>query len=150
MDWLVVDGVRPWDGRYEFDLVGRPLTIREWGWIRRFSSYLPLNVDEGWRGGDRELFAVFAVIALYRAGRIQPEDAAGLFDRLADSPGTAVRLELTTDDEEEGDASPPAGSSEGSTNGSGHSSRTSSDPSTAPGGIPGLATSESARVTSPT
>ena len=46
MDWLTIKGVPPWDGRYEFDLEDRELTTREWGWIKRWSGYLPLTVAE--------------------------------------------------------------------------------------------------------
>ena len=60
LDWLTVAGVKPWDGRYEFDLNGRELTTREWGWIKRHSGYLPLTIDEGFNGADPELFACFA------------------------------------------------------------------------------------------
>ena len=40
-------GVPPYDGRYDFDLEGRELTTREWGWIKRLSGYLPLTIEEG-------------------------------------------------------------------------------------------------------
>ena len=41
MDYLTIEGVAPYDGRYEFDLRDRPFTVREWGWIKRHSGYLP-------------------------------------------------------------------------------------------------------------
>ena len=55
MDWIVIDGAPPYDGRYMFDLAGQELTTREWGWIKRLSGYLPLTLDEGFKGGDPEL-----------------------------------------------------------------------------------------------
>ena len=67
MDYIVIEGVRPYDGRYEFDLEGRELTTREWGWIKRLSGYLPLTIEEGLT--DPELITVFACIALRRAGQ---------------------------------------------------------------------------------
>ena len=127
MDWLVIDGVKPWDGRYEFDLTDG-FTTREWGWVKRYSGYMPLTVDEGFAGGDPELFATFAAIALRRAG-IEAEDVEDVYDRFADAPfGSAIRLE---GDPVEADAGPPPPSSNGNTDSSGAASTTSSDPSTA-------------------
>ena len=51
-------------------LEGRELTTREWGWIKRLSGYLPLNIEDGL--GDPELVIVFAAIALRRAGKVEP------------------------------------------------------------------------------
>ena len=152
MDWLIIEGVPPWDGRYEFDIVEQPPTYREWGWVKRFSGYMPLTIDQGMNGGDPELYAAFAAMALHRAGRIQPSEAQGIVDRLADAPfGATVRLEL--DDRVEDDAGPPAASSGSSTNGSGDGSQTSSEnwaSKRVPDGTPASATSESPPVGSPT
>jgi hypothetical protein len=148
MDWIVIDGVQPWDGRYPFDLDGQPLTTREWGWIRRITGYMPLTVDEGLRGADPELFTVWAVIALRRAGRINPAEVTVTYDRLADAPfGAAITFEGG-----EVDAGPPPGSPSGgsSSNGatSGPGSSTSSETSEPSAGTPGSATSESPRIMS--
>ena len=59
------------------DLARGPFTTREWGWIKKHSGYLPLTVEEGFRGADPELITVFAVIALHRAGKIQTADVVG-------------------------------------------------------------------------
>ena len=142
MDFIVIEGVKPWDGRYEFDLDGQPFTTREWGWIKRFSNYLPLTVDQGWRGGDPELFAAFAVISLHRAGRVTPDDAADVYDRFADAPfGSTIRLEVGTG--RESDAGPPPGNDNESSSFSGAGSPTSSEMWAPPDGIPALATSVS-------
>lgn len=147
MDWLVIEGVRPWDGRYEFDLEGAPFTTREWGWIKRHSGYMPLTIDQGWSGADPELFSVFAVISLYRAGRIQPADVTDVFERFVDAPfGGTIRLETDTADDGEGDAGPPDVSSDASSSSSGPGSPTSTETSEATppvSGIPASATSES-------
>lgn len=120
MDTIVINGVRPYDGRYDFDLEGAPLTVREWGWIKRLSGYLPLTVDEGLAGADPELFAVFAAIALRRGHHIEAREVPEVFGRLGDSPfETAIRLELGADDDAEGDALPPTESSPVSGNTSG-------------------------------
>ena len=78
MDYLTIEGVKPYDGRYEFDIENHALTTREWGWIKRHSGYLPLTIADGYAGADPELYAVFAVIALCRAGKVDARDA-GLY-----------------------------------------------------------------------
>ena len=72
MDYIVIEGVPPYDGRYEFDLEGRELTTREWGWIKRHSGYLPLTIEDGFT--DPELVTVFAAIALRRAGKVEARE----------------------------------------------------------------------------
>ena len=150
MDWLTISGAQPWDGRYPFDLENSAFTTREWGWIKRHSGYLPLTVDEGFKGADPELITVFAIIALARAGKIQTAQAAEVFDRLADAPATA-RIRLETDEpEREADADPPPQSSTENGSSSGHDSPTSSEISPAapsPSGIPVSASSRLARGT---
>jgi len=146
MDWIVISGVKPWDGRYPFDIADSEPTTREWGWIKRLSGYLPTTIEQGLKGADPELICVFAAIALRRAGRVETDELQRLFDRLADAPfGATVRLETDTAPEE-GEADPP-GSSNGSSSISGTDSTTSSETSAPetpdPSGIPGSAISES-------
>lgn len=109
MDWIVLEGVKPYDGRYPFDIDGQDFTTREWGWIKRHAGYMPLTIEDGFSGADPELFAVFAIIALRRAGKIEPRDVPGVFERLADAPfETTIRLENDEPAvEQEGDAGPP-------------------------------------------
>src|SRR5262249_35168650 len=113
MDHLVIEGLKPYDGRYEFDL-GQELTTREWGWIKRLSGYLPANLDEdAW--SDPELVCVLALIMLNRAGKVDRAEVPELFERFQDVPtGAAFRIEVGTDDldEREDDAGPPASSDE--------------------------------------
>ena len=45
--WLRLDGVKPYDGRYELDLDGQPLTRREWGWIKRNAGVPSAHADSG-------------------------------------------------------------------------------------------------------
>jgi hypothetical protein len=147
MDWIVLEGVKPWDGRYEFDIVARELTRREWGWIKRLPGYLPLTIEDGLRGADPELFAVFGAIALRRAGRIQQDEVPEIYERLLDAPaGSTIRLEGDTVDTDEGDAGPPPASSSGNGSSFGSDSPTSSETSESippSPGIPALATSTS-------
>jgi hypothetical protein len=154
VNWLVIENIRPWDGRYEFatpDL----WTTREWGWVKRLSGYLPMTVEDGWSGGDPELFAVMAIIALHRAGKVSAAEAPGLFtDRFADVPfGATIRLEADQEETEpeETDAGPPTSSSSGSSSANGDDSRPSSGRSALippASGIPASATSTSARPAS--
>lgn len=143
----MIAGVPPWDGRYEYDIEQAPWTIREWGWIKRLSGYLPETLAEGWRGQDPELFAVFAVIALNRAGKISRDETGEVYERLLDTPADArIRIEVDEQAEERDDAGPPAEKTSSSGGGSGGGSRTSSETSrTIPpaSGIPASATSES-------
>ena len=125
MQWLILDGLVDLDGRYEFDLEGRELTTREWGWIKRHSGYLPLTVEEGFDGADPELFACFAIIALHRAGKVIPREVQAAFDRIIDAPfGATVTVE--SDEREEVEASPPPSSSTSNGDTSGDGSKTSS------------------------
>ena len=152
MDYIVLEQVPPYDGRYEWDLEGRELTTREWGWIKRLAGYLPLNIEDGL--GDPELIAVFAAIALRRAGKVEANEVPQAFERLSDAPFDGPGSRLETDTVEEGDAdSPPPSSSSSNGATSGPGSPTSSEPSTATpaaSGTPGSATSTSARLTSAT
>ena len=151
MDSIVITGVSPWDGRYPFDIADNELTTREWGYVKRFSGYLPTTIEDGLRGADPELICAFAAIALRRAGKVeQPDEMQRLYDRLADAPfGAAVQLETDSTETDEGDADPP-GSSNGSSSSSGTDSTTSSETSlvTPEGsGIPVSAISESDQPT---
>ena len=151
MDYIVVEGVRPYDGRYEFDLTTRELTTREWGWIKRLSGYLPLTVEEGL--SDPELIVVFACIALHRAGKVEAREVPDVFETLSDAPfGSAITME-TEAVEEADEPSPPAPRSTSNGDTSGPDSKTNSETSpTVPrvSGMPVLATSEYGQETSAT
>jgi hypothetical protein len=127
VDYIVIEGVQPYDGRYELDLSGE-LTTREWGWIKRLAGYLPLGLEDD-SFSDPELACVLAVIMMRRSGRIQTQEVPGVFERLADAPfGAAITIEADeTAPEETDDASPPPSSSNGSSAASGPSSATSSE-----------------------
>jgi hypothetical protein len=151
VDYLTVEGVRPYDGRYEFDLRGSTFSVREWGWIKRYSGYLPLTIDEGLAGSDAELMAVFALIALSRARRLATEDVPDAWERFADAPGVVtVRLELTREVAAASDADdPPPRKQNGNAADSGDDSRTSSeisDETRRATGTPGSASSASRPV----
>lgn len=124
---LVIENLKPWDGSYDFDL--EEFTRREWGWVKRFAGYLPGDVEKGFTGADPELWAVFAIIALHRAGRIQAGDASDIFERFED--GGLIRLEGDRDVEEDEQGLPPPESSRRSESPSGEDMPTTSEISTA-------------------
>lgn len=154
MDFVELQGAKPYDGRYPFDLDEDPLTNREWHWIKVLSGYMPLTLAEGYRGGDPDLLCAFAVLALVRARKIERDEAAAVFDRLGDLPyGSSVRL--TSDGVAAGgeDDGPPPTSSPVKPNSSGEDSLTSSEDAgehPASYGIPDLGSSPSALATSET
>jgi len=107
-DRFVITGVKPYDGEYLLD--DSEFTTREWGWIKKISGYLPMTAEEGFKGGDPELFVALAVIAMVRAERIQKSDALTVADKLADSSfGSALTFVADGDEEEEAD--PPIAAS---------------------------------------
>jgi hypothetical protein len=148
MDYLIIQGVAPYDGRYPLDLDEQELTTREWGWIKRLSNYLPLTAADGFNGNDPELMCALAAILLRRAGRIQTRDVPGVFERLADAPFTAS-LSWESDpagEPLEDDLADPTASLNGNTSFSGPASTTSSESSAeqlSPTGTPGLVSSGS-------
>jgi hypothetical protein len=153
MDYLVIENVPPYDGRYPFDFEGQEFTTREWGWVKRHSSYLPLTASDGFASGDAELICVIAAILLRRAGKIGTQEVPDAFERLADAPFTAtLRWETDQSSESlEGDLADPTASSNGKSSSSGQDSPTSSESSadlSSPTGTPGLATSGSGPPTS--
>ena len=151
MDRIVVEGVQPYDGRWDFDLVGRELTTREWGWIKRLAGYLPVDLDEK-ELGDPELITVFAAIALRRAGRIEAREVPQAFERLSDAPfGSAITLETEEAEEDDAGPPPPSSSENGDVSGAFSTPRSeTSEPSPRASGTPASATSESGPPTSVT
>ena len=86
--WITLTGVKPYDGRYELDLDGQPLTMREWGWIKRHAGYLPVTLT-GEAFTDPELITMLAIISMTRAGKITNGDVPDLWDRFQDVPVSA-------------------------------------------------------------
>jgi hypothetical protein len=144
MDWIEIPQ-GPYQGRYEFDIAEREFTTREWGWIKKYSGYLPLTIEEGWRGGDAELFACFAMIAVRRANRIGLAEVPAFMERMLDGAFGSSFTFASDGEPDEGDADgPPAASSPASSSTDGAASLTSSEASgngQKPTGIPGSATS---------
>jgi hypothetical protein len=147
MAYLVIEDVKPWDGRYELDLDTAELTRREWGWIKRHSGYLPMTIGEGFDGADPALVACLAVIALYRAGKITVDDVGGVFERFEDTPAmSTIRMEGDTEPD---DVADPPVSSNGSAHSSGPVTSASSATSAKPPNDPGTPDSASLEWTLP-
>ena len=146
-NWITLAGVKPYDGRYELDLDSSPLTMREWGWIKRNTGYLPATLT-GEAFTDPELITILAIIAIHRANTITTPQVPELWDRFADVPfGSTITLEA---DPDEDDAGPPARRRPGSPSTSGSSSPTGSETQVDPRratGSPRSATSEFAPQT---
>jgi hypothetical protein len=106
-DRIVLNTPR-YKGEYEFDIETEPLTNLEWRWIKKISGYLPLTIDEGWRGGDPDLFVAFAVVALARAGKIQQAEALIVAESFGDLPFDGAAITVIGDKTEEGEEIPPA------------------------------------------
>lgn len=151
-DHVVIEGFRPYDGRYPLDLVAEPFTIREWGWIKRLSEYLPTTAGDGFNGSDPELLGVIAVIVLHRAGMVTREDVPAVYDRLADLPHrTTLHWEFGTSPGGDDDDDDPTASSKESLSFSGDDSIPNSESLADPPrpiGTPGLDSSTSDPTTS--
>lgn len=108
MPFLTIKGIAPYDGRYRLSL-DEEFTTREWGWLKRLSGYMPLTIEAGFDGGDPELFAVLAVMAMRRSGKITAAEVPDLFERIVDTPfGPTIQLEADETEAEDGDdADPP-------------------------------------------
>lgn len=134
MTKIVISGIKPWDGEYDLDSE-RAFNTREWRWIKQISGYLPLTIDDGFKGGDPDLFVALAVIAMNREGRISRDQGLDVAETLAEAPfdGASIMFDAT----EEVDELPPVltsaddGSSPNETRSntsiSGESSRNGSD-----------------------
>jgi hypothetical protein len=131
-DWVTVTGVRPYDGRYEIDILEQPLTTREWGWIKKHAGYLPATLGEDWLG-DPEFIAVLAVIALRRNDVVENREVPAVLEKFQDAPfGTAITIEVGEREDVEGDAGPPPSRTSSNGSSSGHGSTTTTESSENP------------------
>lgn len=127
---LEIADLRPWDGEYDFNI--ESFDRREWGWIKRYAGYLPADVYTGYIGGDQELYAVFAMIALKRNGRIEHTQVPEIWERLLEGGRITLRGEASDekdDEDDEDDARPPAESPSLNETSSGEDTTTSSETS---------------------
>ena len=105
---VMIVSVPPYEGEYEFELGEKPLSPVEWRWLKKISGYLPLTIDQGWSGGDPDLFLAFAVIAMRRAGKIAKDDVLQVASELEEAPfdGTAITFRGEVTEEEDADPQP--------------------------------------------
>jgi hypothetical protein len=146
MRWIRIEGLKPFDGRYEFNLDAGEFTTREWSWIKKHAGYMPLTIEQGAQGGDVDLIVTFTAIALYRADRLDQAEVASFIERVQDVDIAAHIAFDVEDDAKEADASPPPPKSDESSSTSGDASPASSEISTngqKHSGIPSSATSPS-------
>lgn len=143
--YIVVKGLRPYDGRYELDW---NFTTRQYGWIKRYSDNTADEMISKIEGGkaDAELITVWGLIALHQNGKVEDRDVPEVWERLLDAPfGTAITLDPEGDAEEGDEEGPPQPSSGLSADTSGPGSSKSSETSENNqngSGTPELATSE--------
>jgi hypothetical protein len=127
-DFVTLNGVPPYDGRYPLDLEGQPLTTTEWGWVKRRAGYLPLTLTAE-AFADPELIAVLAAIAVRRAGTVDDRDIETLLNRLFAAPfGDTITMES----DDQGDADPPPRNSDAKPSSDGAGSTNGSDSSVTP------------------
>ena len=90
---IQIQGIRPWDGEYDLD-TDRAFNACEWRWIKKVSGYMPLTVQDGFAGGDPDLYVALAVVAMCRAGKIDREQGLEVAEQLAELPfdGAAITL----------------------------------------------------------
>jgi hypothetical protein len=117
-------------GEFPLDLKDDPMTALEWRWVKKISGYLPMTVDEGVAGLDPDLFIAFAVIALYRAGKIDKAEALIVAETISELPATPGTLQVVFEaEEEEAEQDPPTVATlTPKESGSGSSSSRISDP----------------------
>lgn len=119
----VIVHVAPFEGEYDLNVAEQGWTTVELRWIKKLSGYLPLTLDEGWEGGDADLFNAIACIAMYRAGRLKKEEVLKAAEILEDYPmGEAVTFEPDEAEDEEDDEEGKVSEPDGSRSGSGESS----------------------------
>lgn len=102
--------VRPYQGEYDLDMDSQPLTMLEWRWVKKISGYMPLTINEGFRGEDPDVYIALAVIAMARADKINDQDAMRAAERLATAPfdGESIGYVPEQQDGEDDADDPPA------------------------------------------
>lgn len=125
-DRMIIEGFPGYDGEYELNIEARPFLTIEWSWIKRISGYMPGTINDGWAGRDPELFCAFAVVALFRAGKIPMEAAVPLGEAFKLGDGDSRIVYHLVDREDDavppGEIPEPSIEPNGSVNGSNGSS----------------------------
>jgi len=105
MPKLVLEGMSPYDGEYEFD-TERPLNAREWRWVKVLSGHTPRTFNDALSDIDPDVYLAVAVIAMCRASRISREDFQKVADELAEMPFSLSSITLVGDEVEDADEVP--------------------------------------------
>ena len=106
---LTLEGVPPWDGRYDFPDFG--FTNRELFEIKKLSGIRAGELVEALDANDTAAFVGVAVVVLGRHGKtIDPDD-------LWNAPVGSIVLEIVADDDAGPPTPPPTGSETGSPDG---------------------------------
>lgn len=108
MGRFVITGMGGLDGAYDFDLDELDLTLREWGWVKRHSGYMPLTLVEGLAGGDTALMVIVALIVVRRAGKLRTDEFDQAVDRFQDAPlGASIDFDLGVVVDDDADPTTP-------------------------------------------
>lgn len=94
-------------GEFPFEIAEQPFTTLEWRWIKQISGYLPLTLDSGLEGGDPDIFLAFAVIALFRGGRVSESEALAVAKYLEALPADGASITMVLEEENQEDAESP-------------------------------------------
>lgn len=95
MDKIVIEGVPPYDGEYEFEFGS--FTNREMHRVKKLTELVAIDFEDAFLKRDPDLFLGLAVIAMERNGKIVDTDV------LWDAPIGSLRLVMGEEEEE----SPP-------------------------------------------
>ena len=69
---------------------GDAFTVREWGWIKRHTGYLPADLEDGLQGSDAELIArVRDDRVASGPARSTAGDVPQVWERFADAPASS-------------------------------------------------------------
>lgn len=115
MDRIVLAGIPPYDGEYEFD--ASYFTNREYHTIKRIAGVRAGELDEALGAGDLDVIVALAVIALQRNNQPHEEDT------IWDAPGGSISFigsEDVVEDPTVPAEQPQSSSGDGSKESSGH------------------------------
>jgi hypothetical protein len=105
-DAMIVS-VPPYEGEYEFDIEGHPFSTVEWRWIKQIAGYMPLTIEQGWQGGDPDLFLAFAVIAMRRSGKITKAEVLEVAGEIEEAAMDGASISFRGGSSEEAEVDPP-------------------------------------------
>lgn len=99
---IVLSGVPPFDGEHDFD-VAREYNGHELHLIKQVAGVRLGEIEDAAKAGDYDLFVSFAVITLWRSGKIKKQDIPEVTDMLLAATTSSITFDFG-----EADALPPA------------------------------------------